>query len=182
MEIVNGKVVLGTKPCYCNDGTMFDIKWCQNRTKARGTHNCDKKTCPNNKTGYSTMHEISRRIVPCDNCKGGTVAIQENYCDDVTLPADFPIKVQRAGRANTFNENYLGLGCLYSCTDYGEFNKLTDEEVIAKIRTAQYHTKNGQIRTQAVKVVRSKDDLTLCDFILVNVTKDGYSVQAGFNN
>jgi hypothetical protein len=186
VEIINGSIVLGERPCHCTNhpagpGKIWNIKYCQNRTKTYGLHNCTLKKCPNNPSGQREWHEVSRTVETCGSCNG-TAIVKENYCDNVLLPVDFPIKVQRQGRVNTFNENYLAIGCLYSCTDYGEAAKMTDEEIINKIRTADYHTKNGCIVTQAVNVVRSKDDLRLCDFILVNVTRDGYSVKGGYNN
>lgn len=186
MVIENGKVILSTKPCHCADNTagvgkQWNITWCRNYTKARGHHDCTKKTCPRNPSGKSTIHEVSRKLVTCGSCNG-TGILQENYCDSLTLPVDFPVKVVRLNRGNTFNENYLAIGCLYSATDYGRAAKMTDEEIINEIRNADYHTKNGCIETQAVKVVKSKEDLTLCDFIMVAVTRDGYSVRAGFLN
>ena len=96
--------------------------------------------------------------------------------DTVQLPQDFPIRVLRVHRGNTFNENYLGLGTLFSVTDYGSAAKKTDEEVIQEVREYIAHNKG----TQAINVVRSKDDLTLCDDLGVTVTRDGYSVRAGW--
>jgi len=71
---------------------------------------------------------------------------------------------------------------LYSSTDYGDAAKMTDEQVIEMIRTTAYGAKDGRIVTQVINVTRSKDDLRLADFLLVNVTRNGYSVRAGFDN
>ena len=179
MEIIDNKVVLGTRECHCvrstaGTGKAWNIKYCQNYTKAQGTHNCILKKCPNNPSGKREWHELSRYIVTCSGC-GGAGKVEENYCDTLTLPENFPIRVQRVGRGNTFNENYLGMGCLYSSMDYGEAAKKTDKEVEALVRANR-----STLQTQAVKVVKSKDNLTLCDFLLVNVTANGYSVRAGF--
>jgi len=179
MEIIEGKVQLGTKSCHCvnhpaGPGKTYHTVYCENYTKTQGRHTCTKKTCPNNPSKTYGWHALSQTIEVCGSCKG-TLTLAENYCDDITLPAEMPFRVIRENRNNTFNENYFGMGSLWSSTDYGDAAKMTDEALIAQVRAKA-------TKAQAVNIVRSKDDLTLCDYIAIVVTRDGYSVKAGWNN
>lgn len=85
--------------------------------------------------GLKTAYDHSTRV-PCRACHGTyTDAADEDRCDylPAAIVATLPISVYRANRLNSWNESNLGLGCVYSCTDYGRANESTDADVIAKV-------------------------------------------------
>lgn len=65
--------------------------------------------------------------VDCFSCTG-TGQVPENICD--TVPGEWwkalEFKVYRSDRGQTYNEYLLGMGCVYSSTDYGDHKRLTD--------------------------------------------------------
>jgi len=121
-------------------------------------------------------------LKPCPACKGDWQrATLESFCDKA--PAEvidaLPIRVYRQDRSNSWNEEHLGLGCLWSCTDYGRTAAGNDAEAIEEVRAGlAKHT------TQATKIVkRFGRDATVAqvaDALAIVITRNGYSVRAVF--
>lgn len=131
----------------------------------------------------------------CPRCEGNFEGREEeNYCDTAPLEAiqDMPIKVVLIDRDSTWNEQYLGMGAIWSTTDYGrEYDKAlfaarSDDKEERRIALDEWKQdliehvseKLQGERVQAVKIVRSRDDLTIKDIILIKVTRGGYTVSA----
>lgn len=118
--------------------------------------------------------------VPCPACGGdwqGTAL--ESFCDtapDAAVLA-MPVRIARLDRRNTFNENFIGMGCLWSTTDYGTAAAMTDDDLLEAVRTELTHH-----RVQAVKILRPYQRgatvALLHDTLVIAVTRDGYSVRA----
>lgn len=170
-------VTLGMRSCLCNNGTMFNIKWCKRTGKFSGDM-CELARCPNNPTKKRRMHEISREVVTCGSCEG-SLEVPENYCDNIdgeTLLQYVSVRVIRNTNIGTsWNEQYLGLGCLWSCTDYGTAAEGTDENLLAQI-TKELRTRSVQL----IKVVRNREDLRLADEIGIYLKSNGYSLRPIF--
>lgn len=77
--------------------------------------------------------------------------------------------VYRSQRAQTLNERLYGFGCCWTTTDYGMYQKLTDAELIEKVRT-------NVSRPQACHVVDETDRLPNHIGIICN--REGYVVKA----
>ena len=139
------------------------------RGKARGCRNCYG-------SGRAWDHETRQ---PCSSCGGNYIgADREDFCDSAPVDAvlSLPLSIVRIGRANTWNENYLGIGTLWSCTDYGRTAESDDDAILADIRG-----KLATDRTQATKIVhpyeRDAQTATLVDSLVIVVTRNGYSVR-----
>ena len=171
MKIVDGKIVLETRPCSRCDGKgeVEQYQTCPHHgTAMRG------KACPfcgsTTKHGHSGKH--TGVMIICSNCDG-----KKNVPEDLydyapeAIWTGLTFKVYRQARQNTWNESYLGAGCIYSAEDYGQAAKMPDDEVIAKVKASGNH--------QAVKF--AKEDNTLADHIGIFVTLNGYSVRAVFS-
>tara|TARA_R100000306_G_C4359353_1_gene134477 strand:+ start:1105 stop:1305 length:201 start_codon:yes stop_codon:yes gene_type:complete len=61
------------------------------------------------------------------------------------------------------------MGSITSVTDYGEHTRLSDAELIAKVKDGNYYT-------QACKVV-DKDN-RFCDYLMIATNNSGYTVKA----
>jgi hypothetical protein len=81
-----------------------------------------------------------------------------------------PVLVERRDRGATWNEEYVGLGCICSVTDYGRSAEMGDAELIA---LARERIARG---AQACHVVDDADRLP--DAIIVAAHRSGYSVRA----
>lgn len=114
---------------------------------------------------------------PCSRCKG-TGLDSEDYCSRIPMEVwrDLEFRVIRSNRSQSMNEALLGVGCCWSTTDYGDHKRMSDEELIAKVRD----DRSGA--TQATNVVRSKDDLRIADAIGIFCNDNGYSVRAIFDD
>lgn len=64
----------------------------------------------------------------------------------------------------------MGFGSVYSVTDYGRHQQMTDAELIELVRKSSGH--------QACKVIN--DDNTVAKYISILTSKDGYSVMPVF--
>jgi len=109
---------------------------------------------------------------PCPSC-GGTGRRNESLCGTYTtaeLWRSLPFRVYRQDRAISWNESFLGYGCVYSCADYGRAWAAEDSATLAAVR-------EGDGRHQLIKVVR-ESDMRLCDHIGIFLNRGGYSVRA----
>jgi RecJ-like exonuclease len=172
MKIIDGKIVLETRPCSRCDGKgeVEQYQTCPNWHKAmRG------KACPfcgsTTKQGHSGKHTGIMTI--CSNCDGKK-NVPENLYDYApeSIWQGLAFKVYRQARQNTWNESYLGAGCIYSSEDYGQAAKMDDATIISKVKASGNH--------QAVKFAKEEDN-TLADHIGIFVTLNGYSVRAVFS-
>lgn len=177
-------LVLGKKDCTtCRYGAGERGQYTGKKTcdKCNGTgagprggrHSC--RAC----SGFGTQPDFDNPIA-CPVCGGDWQdAMDETFTDEAPVGAvlSMPIVVARLDRNNTFNENYIGLGCLWSATDYGTAAETSDEDLILKIR----HELETQ-RTQATKIVRPYERgqtvALLHDTLVIAVTRNGYSVRA----
>lgn len=114
----------------------------------------------------------------CRGCNG-TAIVPETITDSV--PQDIyrglPVRIVDTGRENSWNESHLGMGCVYSCADYGRAYEAYAADpakgtamLIADVRSQTY--------VQACKIAR--DDGTLCKGIVVMLNRNGYSVRAEY--
>jgi hypothetical protein len=159
----------GRKVCTTCNGTGNGIRG--GRGKCRGK-------C----FGRGTEADFDNPIV-CPNCNGNFKDYtMENFCDRAPQSAvlSMPIELIREDRNNTFNENYLGSGTLWSCTDYGTAHESTDEAVMDKVK-AQLETEY----VQAVKILKPYDRnanvALMHERLVICVTRQGYAIRAVSN-
>lgn len=171
MRVEDGKLIYDLRPCLICKGTG----------RVRHSHLCPRYGM--NQNGKPCLHcgattKRSHHCIPdrqdatCGEC-GGSLQVPEDRYD--YLPQDIlnaiPIIVVRSDRGITWNESYLGLGCLYSVVDYGEHKRLTDEELVAQVRDKPYGT-------QTTAVVDDQDRLP--PFIAICCHDSGYSVRSAW--
>ena len=183
MRIEGSKIVYEREDCYCANyasgpGTEFGTKPCE---VCHGTGK-GKRGKPG---GCRECHGLGRNVdmqsrVPCARCKGNYkgYGMEDRYSFVPRGPlmneilARVPLRLVRQDRAQTFNEAYLGLGSLFSVSDYGRaWETKSDAALLDKVRE--------EIRTSIVQVthiVNDEDELP-SDFIIV-VQRGGYSVRA----
>jgi len=169
MQIIDGKMVYETEHCFMCDGKGLSVRLepCPNYGKA--THG---KACVHcgAKNMHSHGHLNTGKMETCPYCKGKGRK-PETHCS--TMPDELwqslELRVyRRVDRENSWNEAFLGLGCVFSCQDYGAAWASTDEKIIEDVQGHQHH--------QACKV--AKDDGTICDHVGIFVNRNGYSVRA----
>jgi len=170
MKLENGKLVMERKDCHwCDQGKRPGKAKCGTcdgtgkgkRGKVRGCRTC---------YGNKTVPDFNNTVA-CDLCGGSWQGSQEETLYDY-LPESvwqgLAFKVYRNAVPMTFNEQYVGVGCVFSSTDYGDAWKGTDEAVIAEVKEHTSH--------QACKVAR--EDGTLCNHVGIFVMPGGYAVRA----
>jgi hypothetical protein len=166
IRIENGKLVYGLEECFCRpDGTMSGSKPCR---KCKGTRRTKggkgKGQCTACLSGTEVDHE---QRVPCLYGCNGTHFKQSTSCSylpDSIFPS-LNFVVYRSERPQTLREKLLGMG-VYSCTDYGDHKRMTDDELIAKVKT---HTS-----VQATKI--SDKDGNVAHHIGIFCNNHGYTV------
>jgi RecJ-like exonuclease len=174
MQLINGKIVLGRKVCWrCHEGQIAGKVCCpeckgSGNGKRGGRGGC--RRCNGNCTVYSAdvMEE-------CYECKGKYIDYEaETLCDYMPkdIWAQVPLKVYRTNKPMTVGEYLLGMGCLFSCTDYGRAWGSTDEQVLESVR------KHDSV--QATKVCA--DDGRLCSHVGIFINEGGYTVKAVFEH
>ena len=171
----------------CHYAAKPGMQYAQDKcTKCGGTGNGPRggaggcKTCHGWKTVTNT-----EKFVPCSTCKGDYEgASMESSCDhpdDATMARLIELipvtKVMRNHERQTFNEQHIGLGCIYTSVDYGDAWAASDDDVRAKVTETLLRD-----RTQLIKLeVRSMSEgntVKLADEINVIVKPTGYSVVA----
>lgn len=183
MRIQDGKLVLELKDChecahyhgidkgYIREPVYVPCKGCNGTGRTKSDKNrCGYKDC------YFGQYVTGYNVVVCPSCNGEyTLFEPEGYTDNmpVNLHHTLGYRVYRTNLRQTWNEAHIGMGCLYSVTDYGECHKMTDEDLVAKVS-------GRDERMQGCKIVRSRDDLTVCDHLGIVVNDMGYSVRAMF--
>lgn len=173
MQVINGKIVLGRRDCYCGDGKQFGKVTCATckgtgKGKRGAKNGC--QSCHGSKVTYT-----KERTATCERCKGEHIGFEPETLYH-HMPAEIwdalELRVYRSDRGISGNESFLGLGCVFSCQDYGRAYNATDEAIIADVRSEKIH--------QACKV--TKKDGTLCSHVGIFVNKGGYSVRPVFDS
>lgn len=174
MRIDDGTIVLETRPCYGCDGsgTIASRTKCvacygSGNGPRGGRGGCRK--CHGSGIGHD--HDNRATCISCD----GIGQRPEDLCDrvnDEDMQA-FTLSVYRSDRAQSWNEAHMGHGCVYSCTDYGEHARMTDDELIARVRRSLKGVQATKIANRAMQV---------CDHIGIFCNDNGYSVRAVFES
>lgn len=175
MEIKNGKLILGYLNCSsCSAGTVPSKIDCP---KCNGTGNGPrggKKGC-RSCHGFGSAFDHDNRLT-CEVCNGNYIDFRdETPFNFIRLKKnDIEIKVirDRESRIMSWAEQFIGVG-LFSCTDYGRHKNMTDDELIEsafKFEEQGYHT------TQGIKLVRAKNNLSICNYLAIVTGDQGYSV------
>jgi hypothetical protein len=171
MKIQEGRIVFETTRCHSclfgNPGKVAGKNPCSEcqgtgkgkRGKVGGCNKC---------YGYRTEPDFVN-LKECSVCSGsGRVPETITDCIPDEIVKSLPLEIIRTDRRATWQEEYLPIGLLYSCIDYGTLASLDDTRAIEKVR-AELHS------VQACKVVQ---DDRLCHALQVIVRTNGYAVQA----
>jgi hypothetical protein len=169
MKIENGKVVFGRKACTnCNEGQVASRLQCE---ECKGTGNGKRGGRGSCKRCYGAGKRYSWDAPQtCQQCQGKYQEhSEENECDSLPAGAfaSLTFKVYRSARPLTWGEEHIGIGCVFSCTDYGRANDKDDDSLIADVKA------RGSV--QACKVSRAG---VLCDHVAIIVHQNGYTVKA----
>lgn len=143
--------------------------------KCKGTGKRGNGTCRNYGCVRGKKEVLSDTLwQTCSKCKGSTLQA-ETWCDYAPSEAvtAIPVRVTRQNRDISMNESLLGLGCLWSCTDYGSAWDGDDADLQVKI-TEQLATQ----RVQATNIV-DRETGAVVDEIIVIVSRGGYSLRTG---
>ena len=172
MRVEDGRIVYEAKPCPgCNGtGRFRPVQRCPRYDRPQNGQPCPH--CGATRK-YDHHYLPSDQEETCVQC-AGRGQVLEDRCD--YLPREIlsalPIVVVRSDRSITWNESYLGLGCLWSTVDYGRHRTMTDEELVAGVRNGQHGS------TQAIAVV--DDQGRLPPFIAICCSDSGYSVRSAW--
>ena len=174
MHIENGKMVFGLRHCSRCFGDGLVAKSIPCRTclgtgngKRGGKGQCKK--CYGSGREYDHVNKIT-----CPDCNG----VNSHACEPATRYDSMPesvwqsleFRVFRSQRPQTWVEAYLAIGCVYSVTDYGRHQQMTDEQLIETVRTSTGH--------QACKVTNL--DGTVAKYIGIFTSDNGYTPIAVF--
>jgi hypothetical protein len=156
--------------------TRIDCRTCKGTGKGArgGVRGC--KSCYGSGNGYDHVNRST-----CEKCNGSPQrAEMETWCDGVPTEAvaALQLRIARQDRAVSWNESFLGLGCLWSSADYGRAWEREDIEILSDIRE-----KLLADRTQATKLLAAGYDreATTAEIVrglVIVVTHGGYSVRA----
>lgn len=157
------------KPCPVCGGTGNG-----KRGKRGGCHQC---------FGNGTVLDFNS-TVPCPACHGDYQdASFENWCDAAPSAAMATLEVQvvRQDRETTWNEQFLGANCFWSCTDYGtqwEAGEAGDNALAVKV-----YNELTSSRVQTLNLwPRDQHDpkaitMPMPERVYVIVSRSGYSVR-----
>ena len=170
MQRVGNILEYGERPCSSCQGQreIRDIRPCPKYGKV--VNRLPGKVCPDCGTTRKHGHQYldTGDMKPC-RCGTG-FQTEDRYS---SLPdgifRTLVFKVYRSQRPASFNEQYLGLGLVYSVTDYGEHQNLSDADLARKVADHDGYT-------QACKVV-DKDN-RFCDYVGIFTNQQGYAVKA----
>jgi hypothetical protein len=98
-----------------------------------------------------------------DRCSTVPAAIRE------TLVAEWEIIPVRFNRGMTWGESFLGLGSVYTSTDYGAAWTQTDAEVVARVRESLLTS-----HLQWISVLDA--DRKITPRLVIKIVREGYSV------
>lgn len=171
MKVENGRMVYEPRACYSCEGKGSRDYYvlcprrgqANNKEPGRVCSACGAK----NKHDHRTVGTEHRQ---CESCQGEGWPMETAY-DTVPkeILQELPVKIYRSNRHQTWIEANLG-GGLVSITDYGDHKKLTDEQLIAKVR-------EDFRGTQAISgIVSRADHGRMCVHIGVLTSDNGYTV------
>ena len=188
MKLTQGLVVLESKDCtacqyHDPPGKQRKMKWrvCE---KCKGTgrrgngrcRNCNAKYPGDGANPGFVKFYDDTDLEACRKCGGDYKdREQENLSDNlpVTIWLDVPITVGGSNqRGMGIGEQLFGVG-IYTVIDYGRHKASTDDELIEYMRKELV---TGKTRVQAIKTVRSRDDLTFCSGCAILRADQGFSV------
>jgi hypothetical protein len=171
MKILENKIILEPTCCTWCGGTGKKDEYVNCPNQYKTVMGFKDRKCPicgaTRKDGH---HQIQTgKMVTCGSCDGAGIKMEDRY-DFITreIWQSLPFKVFRSGREQTWGESYLGTS-LGSCTDYGRYKTLTDEQIIAKVRTEHSF---GQV------VAIADENLHVAEFIGIFCSDNGYSLLA----
>ena len=194
MRIENGKVVLEPANCrYCRHYYGDDIRpgqireavrvpcpRCHGTGRTKGGKGKGRCTYGSGTGAPCFFGEVvdHYEVVTCPECEGNPKGKSVEQWTD-TIPdrwwQNFEFRVFRSDRPQTTLERLIGAG-VYSCTDYGAWKRMSDEELISKVRD------DAHSRVQLCKIVRAKDDLTIADYIGIYCNDQGYTPAASWKD
>lgn len=150
------------KKCYhCDDNAM---SW-----KIPSVQNC--QNCSG--TGFTIVYDSESLRIPdvIDIYDYIHESFRDGWVNDVEIIVD------RAGGSLTWGEAYLGLGCIWSSSDYGKHWEMADEEVIASVRASM-----AESSFQLISLC-DKQTRMLSRTVIIKLTHNGYSlIAAGKRN
>ena len=181
-------MILERKDCHWCDHGKRPSKKFKECPKCHGTGKRGNGRCRNcndrngyygpgqedRKPGYVLWYDHDDKVI-CERCSGNWEGFDaENYTDNIDI-SHLPIEVQHhSDKVLSWSSAHIGNG-VYTIVDYGRHKNQTDEQIIEEVREELH-------RIQACWVVKSKDDLTLCDKIIIHTTNDGMIAVPHWNN
>lgn len=90
-----------------------------------------------------------------------------------------PIEIAGKGtRAQTFNEGFLGMGTLYSITDYGDYKRFSKKSLIDKMRKTLMGEPDESGISHHVQYIDVVDKKTgdIANKLVISTSRSGYSV------
>jgi hypothetical protein len=175
MRIENGKMVYGKRECSTCFGLGKKAAQITCRT-CKGTGNGKRGGARGCKVCYGFGHEYDHvNRITCPTCNGidsmhsQDATAYDTMPDEVWQSLDFRV-IRQDQRKQSWSEQYLAIGCVYSVTDYGRHIDMTDAELIEVVKKAGGH--------QACKVV-DKDN-NVAEFIAILTSDGGYAPVAVF--
>jgi len=153
------------KPCPKCEGTGNGP-----RGGARGCRMCH---------GFGKAYDQEHRST-CPKCHGAPQRVElESWTDHAPAEAvgAMQLRVARQDRDTSWNEQYLGLGCLWSSTDYGKAWDRTDIEVLSDVREQLLNGRTQASKLLAVEYDRDALTLPIVRGLVVVVSRNGYSVR-----
>lgn len=134
------------------------------------------KSCHGSGNGYDHDNPST-----CEICKGSPKrASQETWTDKAPdeAVAALQLRVARQDRETSWNESYLGLGCLWSSTDYGDAWNADDITVLSKVRADLLKDRTQACKLLAVEYDSNAKTLPIVRGLVIVVSNNGYSVRA----
>ena len=170
MERIGNKLQYDFKTCSSCQGSsqIKDLRRCPMYGKA--VNRQPNRVCPNcnakNKHGHAYLDTGNMKDCHCDDGR-----LKEDRYSSVpkSIVDSLEIRVYRSDRPTTWNEQYLGLGCVFSTNDYGAYKSISDAELIDQVRASGSYI-------QATKLVDNEDKF--CHHLGIFTSQQGYSVKA----
>lgn len=171
-QIIGDKVIWENVECWRCNGKKEVI---QNVLCPEWNHKVRGRlggTCPHCGAKNRHSHQtVGQETVVCPTCEGAGIIMEDLYFYMRRgFFSSLEFKVFRdVDRSPSYNEQYLGHKIVAGVTDYGRCHKMTDEQLVDKVR-------NDAGYNQYTKVV-DKDDF-ICRFVGIFVHNQGYTIRA----
>lgn len=169
MRFENGKIVLETRKCHCDNGTTRRTIYCPNDGKTQRGKKCEH-------CGTKSKYHSGIGFEPkqCDMCKG-TCIVPETVYDSITQEMwdQFEFRVVRNGLTKLLDKTLADISyvinpskSLFSCQDYGTAFTSNDATIIEEVKKSRYH--------QACNLVDENGNKY--DYIAILIGRGGYTV------